>query len=352
MKKILIILLVLVAALLQGCGGGGGGSAETGNNTGENTAESLEYYSGIFGTGQIIFTHDTETNAIAGIVSRNSIADDFSGTISNGQFTVNSVSFDNTLQLSVSVASSGTVSGTWSDSSSSGNITGDKVAVSGNLAPVIKGNPSTSAVVGTSYSFTLYAIDPNGDSVSYTVSNKPSWASFNTSTGVLSGTPTASGIFSDITIYASDDNGGVSNLPAFTINVSDPVTTSAKFSRNSTSEIVTNLTSGLKWQDNSASKTQMSWHDAGAYCSNLNFQGLTDWRLPNRAELLTLVDNTRLQNPYIDVVFVNVPSSFAGYWTSEESSTTNAYYYNFGTTVTMSEYTKTSTLIYVRCVHD
>jgi len=352
MKKVLIILLVLLAALLQGCGGGGGGSTETGNDTGGSTAKSLEYYSGTFGTGQIIFTHDTGTNAIAGIVSRNSVADDFSGTISNDQFAISSVSFDNTLQLSVSVASSGTVSGTWSDSSSNGSITGDKVAVSGNTAPVIKGNPGTTAVVGTTYSFTPYAIDPNGDSVSYSVANKPSWASFNTSTGVLSGTPTASGTFSNVTISASDGNGGLSSLPAFTISVSAPVTTSAKFSRNSTTEIVTNLTSGLKWQDNSAAKTQMSWYDAGTYCSNLSFQGLTNWRLPNRAELETLIDNTRPQSPYIDVVFVNIPTSFAGYWTSEESSTTNAYYFNFGTTVVMSNYTKTSTLIYVRCVHD
>ena len=87
-----------------------------------------------------------------------------------------------------------------------------------NSPPVISGLPITSAVAGGSYSFAPTASDPDGNTLTYSISNKPSWASFNTSTGALTGTAVA-GTYSNIVISVIDGNGGSASLSAFTITV-------------------------------------------------------------------------------------------------------------------------------------
>jgi hypothetical protein len=93
-----------------------------------------------------------------------------------------------------------------------------------NKSPTITGTPPTTAKVGTAYSFQPTAKDPEGRALTFSIRNKPSWATFSTSTGRLSGTPTATGTFSSIMIIASD---GVTSaaLPGFSITVSGSTTT-------------------------------------------------------------------------------------------------------------------------------
>lgn len=91
-------------------------------------------------------------------------------------------------------------------------------AYSANSAPTISGTPVTSGAVGVAYSFQPTAKDANGDALGFSITNKPSWASFSTSTGKLSGTPTAAGTFSSIVIKVSDGKSSAS-LPAFSITV-------------------------------------------------------------------------------------------------------------------------------------
>jgi hypothetical protein len=82
---------------------------------------------------------------------------------------------------------------------------------------VISGTPGTSAVAGNSYSFQPSATDADGDTLSYSISGKPTWASFSSRTGRLSGTtPTTSGTYSNIVISVSDGTASAS-LPAFSI---------------------------------------------------------------------------------------------------------------------------------------
>ena len=93
-------------------------------------------------------------------------------------------------------------------------------------APVISGAPATSATVGVAYSFQPTASDADGDPLTYSVVNRPSWASFNTATGLLSGAPTSSmaGLtFAGITVSVSDGTLS-SSLPAFAITVAAPNT--------------------------------------------------------------------------------------------------------------------------------
>lgn len=89
-----------------------------------------------------------------------------------------------------------------------------------NRAPTISGTPATRVNAGSAYSFRPTASDADGNALTYSIANKPAWASFNTSTGQLSGTPSASyvGTFSNITIRVSDGIATTS-LPVFSISV-------------------------------------------------------------------------------------------------------------------------------------
>lgn len=88
-----------------------------------------------------------------------------------------------------------------------------------NSAPTISGSPATSVGINQAYSFQPTARDANGDALSFSISNKPTWATFNTGSGRLSGTPTAAATHSNIVIKVSDGKATAS-LPAFTISVS------------------------------------------------------------------------------------------------------------------------------------
>jgi Putative Ig domain len=92
----------------------------------------------------------------------------------------------------------------------------------------ISGSPSTTATVGQSYSFTPTS---TGTGLTFSIQNKPSWASFNTSTGMLSGTPAMGDIGSDASITISVSNGsGSASLTAFNITVNQIATGSAVLS--------------------------------------------------------------------------------------------------------------------------
>lgn len=96
-----------------------------------------------------------------------------------------------------------------------------KAASSTNSAPKISGTPVKAVSAGNAYSFTPTASDANGDTLTFSITNKPSWAAFSTSTGKLSGTPTAAqvGSYGNIAIKVSDGKASAS-LAAFTIGVS------------------------------------------------------------------------------------------------------------------------------------
>jgi len=75
-------------------------------------------------------------------------------------------------------------------------------------------------VAGNAYSFTPAITDPSGVALTFNVKNAPSWATFNSATGELSGTPTAAdvGTCTNIAVGVSDGTTSVS-LPAFLIEV-------------------------------------------------------------------------------------------------------------------------------------
>ncbi|BBB23233.1 hypothetical protein CVPH_1368 [Abyssogena phaseoliformis symbiont OG214] len=80
-------------------------------------------------------------------------------------------------------------------------------------APTITGSPSASAT----------ANDIKSDSLSFSIQHKPSWITFNTVTGALSGTPIESNIGGDLSniIISVTANSQTTNLASFTITVSE-----------------------------------------------------------------------------------------------------------------------------------
>ncbi len=75
-----------------------------------------------------------------------------------------------------------------------------------NTPPVISGSPATSVTAGDAYSFQPNASDADGNNLTFSISGRPSWASFNTATGRLSGTPSdaQTGNYSNIVISVRD----------------------------------------------------------------------------------------------------------------------------------------------------
>ncbi|MDH3265386.1 MAG: putative Ig domain-containing protein [Gammaproteobacteria bacterium] len=90
-----------------------------------------------------------------------------------------------------------------------------------NRAPTITGTPPGDISVDISYSFTPTASDPDGDTLEFSVSGLPSWASFSATSGRISGTPTDEhvGVYSDIRITVTDSANASATLGPFSIAV-------------------------------------------------------------------------------------------------------------------------------------
>ncbi|TKB56628.1 DUF4347 domain-containing protein [Ferrimonas aestuarii] len=91
-----------------------------------------------------------------------------------------------------------------------------------NDTPEIEGTPTTSLTSGNSYNFTPSASDVDGDTpLTFSITNKPSWANFDTSNGALTGQPSSAnlGTTNNIVISVSDPGGLTAALPSFNITV-------------------------------------------------------------------------------------------------------------------------------------
>jgi len=80
--------------------------------------------------------------------------------------------------------------------------------------------------------------------------------------------------------------------------------------------VLDNLT-GLMWTLNAnIISGQTNWDGAVDFCRTLNYAGYSDWRLPNRREMLSLIDDGQTNSPVLPAghPFTNVQS--ATYWTS------------------------------------
>ena len=97
--------------------------------------------------------------------------------------------------------------------------------------------------------------------------------------------------------------------------------------------VVTDSTTTLEWQDeysdNGGNIKSATWTDAIDYCEALSLNSKDDWRLPNKKELLSIVDYGTY-NPAISFVFEKTVTN-DDYWSSTTyaSYTSHAWYVNF-----------------------
>jgi subtilisin-like proprotein convertase family protein len=91
-----------------------------------------------------------------------------------------------------------------------------------NHPPAISGTAQTNTPINEQYSFFPIASDPDGGPLYFNIVNKPIWASFNSNTGALTGTPSCddSGITKNIQITVSDGEFSAS-LEPFNLTVKD-----------------------------------------------------------------------------------------------------------------------------------
>jgi hypothetical protein len=84
-----------------------------------------------------------------------------------------------------------------------------------NHAPTISGTPDHAVRVDEDYDFRPSAFDPDGDTLTFSIQNRPIWASFDSEDGRLYGTPDAAsiGFFDGIVISVSDGSGSDSLSP-------------------------------------------------------------------------------------------------------------------------------------------
>ena len=106
-----------------------------------------------------------------------------------------------------------------------------------NHAPTISGTPLPTVLAGTQYAFMPIARDADNDSLTFSISGCPPWATFSAGSGALIGTPGPAdvGTYSNITIIVSDGRSAVA-LQSFSIQVVATATGSATLTWNPPTE--------------------------------------------------------------------------------------------------------------------
>ncbi|RXF06972.1 Ig-like domain-containing protein [Pseudoalteromonas sp. PS5] len=169
-----------------------------------------------------------------------------------------------------------------------------------NDAPSISGQPARSVVEGDRYSFTPSASDIDSQNLTFSITNRPSWASFNPQTGELSGTPTGSdvGVTANVLISVSDgalsdslapfnltvtvrNTAPIADDQAVQVNEDSRVNIVAKASDAQNDSLT--LTAQTQPQNGVLSAVENGW----IYIPNANFNGQDSFTYVARDEALT-----------------------------------------------------------------
>ena len=143
-----------------------------------------------------------------------------------------------------------------------------------NSAPVISSTEINSAEVGTEYSYTLVSTDADNDTLTLSSASLPAWLSFDSATGVLSGTPAASDTGDHaITLTVSDGTDEVTQ--SFTINV---VALPDDGNQPSGDQFL--IVSSTQTSDIDLGESLINeWSTGTQIASNITYQSLTSWEM-------------------------------------------------------------------------
>ncbi|MEO0971999.1 MAG: putative Ig domain-containing protein [Pseudomonadota bacterium] len=223
-------LSILACATLAACGGGDGGSSNSGESGTNNTAPVI--------SGAPISVAPAGTQYSFMPTASDADRDALSFKIDNPPTWANFSEVDGSLSGAPSDNDVGTYRGiviTVSDGIAESSIPPFEITVTadddelppppppGNTRPTIIGVPTTQIAAGATYSFTPTADDADGDALTFTVANAPSWATFSATSGTLSGTPNTDDIGSYPSVVITVSDGvALASLAPFTITVSEP----------------------------------------------------------------------------------------------------------------------------------
>ncbi len=141
----------------------------------------------------------------------------------NGNSTINFRAWDTTDGKSAGAIVNASMNGgitSYSNASTTAAIAINPI----NDAPTISGTPAVTIAEDSPYSFTPTAVDVDASStLTFSIANKPTWATFSTTTGQLSGTPVNAdvGTTTGIVISVSDGIASPIDLPAFDLTVTN-----------------------------------------------------------------------------------------------------------------------------------
>ncbi|MBF0240807.1 MAG: DUF1566 domain-containing protein [SAR324 cluster bacterium] len=109
---------------------------------------------------------------------------------------------------------------------------------------------------------------------------------------------------------------------------------------------VTDSATGLVWQQSNS--VQNNWEKSLNYCEALTLSGQSDWRMPNRNELQSIMDFSK-SDITIDTNYFPSGQSDT-YWSSTTETTSYRFVVNFGRYYFITGYETSSPDIAVRCV--
>lgn len=229
-----------------------------------------------------------------------------------------------------------------------------------NNAPVITSTPVTSATKDQAYTYDVNATDSDGDTLIYSLTTTHSGMSINSSTGLITWTPTAAGDY-NVTVRVSD--GALFATQSFTITVADSGTypiggtgpaggyifydkgyysdswrylEAAPLSTEwmarewcSCGTLIGGTETGIG-TGQSNTTIIVAWLDshgktdcAAQVCDALVYGGYSDWFFPSKDELNLMYENLH-----------NIATSVGGfdlhYWSSSEDEFCTAWYQIFG----------------------
>jgi hypothetical protein len=166
-----------------------------------------------------------------------------------------------------------------SDASSSGSTAAASSGTSAaEASPTVSGTPTKMVVADNRYSFTPTVTNPNGTPLTFSIQNKPAWATFAVTTGGLSGTPSVpdAGSYSNIVISATDGTN-TSALPAFSIQVTAAATSTSSGSSSGAASTSSSSSGGTSTSSSSSSSSGGSTGSSGSGTASVSAQALLNY---------------------------------------------------------------------------
>ena len=220
------------------------------------------------------YSYQVPSNTFSDIDNGDSLT--YTATLSNGSSLPSWLSFNasnRTLSGTPTNAEVGTlaVKVTATDGSSASAYDTFNLAVTNvNDAPVITTTPTTTLSFLDTYSYTFAASDVDaGSSITKAATTLPSWLSFNSNTGVLSGNPTSSHVGNHNVVLTATDNTGAVTTQSFTIAVENSeIRVNTEQTNAQSNSAITTLINGnivVTWQSSGQSSSDSGSNDSAIF---------------------------------------------------------------------------------------